>query len=835
MAAIALGVAALVATRALRAALTGAVRTEARTLLGADLRLSSSRPFPDSVTAILDSAAAAGVALARVTGTVTVAVAPDGGTRFVQVRAVSPGYPFHGDVVTEPPGLWTSLLDEVTASTAAESGRQVLVEPSLLAELGLAPGDSIRIGLAAFRVAGSLVRPPVELGFRSAIAPRVYMDTASLRAAGLIQFGSLVTYQAYLAIPDPAELQRFVDRNHDTFRRALINFTTAEEEADELTEAFDWITRFLGLIGLSALLLGGLGVASAVNVFVREKRHAIAVLRCLGATRQTAFTTYLLQAAGVALFGATVGAALGLAVQPALLAVLGDALPVETSVRLDGGAVAVGLATGAAVATLFALLPMLQVRGVPPLQALRANVEPPARRFDALRLLAWAALLAGVGLVSVLEAPTPLAGLAFAAALAAGMAMLWALAWLTARAARRWLPRRAGFAVRQGVSGLFRPGNQTAAVTLALGFGVFLITTIWVVQSNLLDRLRPSASAATPDLVAFDIQPDQTDSIAALWREAGLGEPALVPIVPGRILRINDSPVDELLSGPAARTVEPWALRREYRNTWRRDLAETEQLVAGEWWTTAPATAGDTAALSRISVEEDLARSINVGLGDRIAWDFQGIEIETRVASLRRVDWATFQPNFFVVFEPGVIDDAPQTWVTFANVPDPATRAAVQREIAQRLPNSSTLDLSLVRETLAGIVGRFVRAVRFMALFALAAGAIVLTGALAAGRAQRAREAVLLRTLGATRATVRRVLLTEYAALGGVAGLAGTILGLVAGWVLVRFFFELPFRPPLLPLAAIWITVAALAMALGAWSHRSLLRRPPLAALREAV
>ena len=858
MGAITLGVAALVATNSFRTGVIDSVHAESRTLLGSDLRLHSGRPFPDSIVAVLDSAAAAGIPIARVTGTVSVVLAPNGNTRLTQVRAVTTGYPFHGEVVTSPPGLWPALADG--------RGRDVLVEPSLLIALDAAVGDSLRIGRSAFNIAGVLEKPPVEIGFQSAIAPRVYIADTWLAGAGLIQFGSIVIYRAYLRIDDPVRLQRFVDLNHDSFNRNLVHFTTAPEEAEELTEGLDWMTRFLGLVGLTALLLGGLGVGSAVHVFVKDRRPQIAVLRCLGATRRTAFVAYLLQAALLGLGGGLLGAILGVAAQGILPRLLGDAIPVTVGFHIYWTPVLTGLAMGLWVAIVFALLPLLGVRRVPPLQALRADFEPDPVRFDPLRVVAWLLIAGSIIALGVIQAPTPLTGLGFSAGLAGATLALRMVAALVTRAARRWFPRRAAFPLRQGVSSLFRPGNQTAAVTVALGFGVFLVACIWVVQHNLLRRIRPPGAEAAPDLVAFDIQTDQRDDVAAVFRDAGAGTPELVPIVTARIVGLKGRPADEILSGPEARNVEPWAIRREYRNTWRDTLTGTERLVAGSWWddaasieTTGRNTAVDSAgtaaaarapstlpavgtvdtsaapaAAARISLEQDLAQGLNVGVGDRITWDVQGVRLETVVTSLRSVDWTRFETNFFVVFEPGSIDAAPQTWVTMARVADATARAQIQRTLARRHPNISTLDLALLQRTLTDIIDRVVLAIRFMALFAVAAGTIVLAGALAAGRHQRTREAVLLRTLGATRRVVRRVLFTEYAALGTLAGLTGTLLGLLAGWSLTRFFFELPFHLPAAPLAIVALAVALLAVAIGAAGNRRILDRPPLETLREA-
>ncbi len=822
MIAIMLGVAALVAINSFRAAITESLRAQSRALLGGDLQLSSSRPFPDSVNVVMDSLAAAGVPVSRVTGTLSVALAGNGNTRLVQVRAVTPGYPFYGNVETDPPGLWGT----------PDRGLDALVDPGLLIALSTKVGDSLHIGNAAFRIAGTLTRPPVEIGFRGAIAPRVYISQAWLQQANLIRFGSIVTYEAYLRLPDRTALTHFIEQHEKPFRNALVRSTTAEEQARSVSRGLDRAARFLGLVGLTALLLGGLGVGSAVHTFVREKREQIAVLRCIGATRRTAFLAYLFQAAALGLGGSLLGAALGVGVQALLPRLLGSAIPVTVAFHLYPREILIGLLMGGWVAFVFAWLPLLAVRTVTPLQALRHDVQPESRRLDPWRVLAWTALAASLVVLGVLQAPRRIEGVAFAGGLVLATLALRVVAWILMRASRRLLPRRASFAVRQGVSSLFRPANQTAAVTVALGFGVFLIATIWIVQLNLLDRIQLDRQNGAPDLVAFDIQSDQRDDVASTFASLGVHSVKLVPIVPARIAAIDGQTVQQLLARKDRRA-EPWALRRDYRNTWRAALSPSETIVEGEWWDSTSA-GRDTFAIPRVSVEEDVARTLGVRTGSRITWDLQGVQLETRVASLRRVDWARFDTNFFVVFEPGVIERAPQMWVALADIPDLATRAAVQRELVRKHANVTTLDLALVQQTVTGVINRVTLAIRFMALFAVIGGIIVLAGAIAAGGAQRARETVLLRTLGATRPVVRRVLFAEYAALGSLAGLAGTLLAAAAGWALMHWFFDLPFRLPVLPLVVGWLGLAALATAVGSAGQRNLLRGPPLAALRQA-
>jgi putative ABC transport system permease protein len=431
--------------------------------------------------------------------------------------------------------------------------------------------------------------------------------------------------------------------------------------------------------------------------------------------------------------------------------------------------------------------------------------------------------------------------------------------WLTSvgltRAVRRWSPARWPYVWRQGLANLHRPANQTTTVVLALGFGAFLLATLYLVQNNLLRQLDLSGGKDRPNLVVLDIQPDQLAPAESLLKADQLTLTGPVPIVPMRIASLKGTPVGRILGdstdpggdGPSG----AWALRREYRSTYRDTLVASERLVAGRWWTQEagrPATgaagggsngtparstgSGKPAAPALISVESEVAHELGVSVGDEIVWDVQGLELKSRVASLRRIRWARLEPNFFALFPEGPLADAPQSWVSLVRLDDAPERARLESRVVERLPNVSALDLADVQRTLDGILGRVAWAIRFMALFSGAVGACVLLGAVAASREQRLREAVLLKALGATRAQVRRIVLAEYACLGALASAAGVLLSLGAGWALLRFVFEAEMSAPLLPLAGFGLTVAALAAVLGGAASREVFRHTALELLR---
>ncbi len=823
MSSITLGVAALVAINSFRTNAVKSVDAESRAMLGADLRLISNREFPPHIEMLIDSADER-YDVARLTNIMSMAVAAHSGdTRLVQVNAIQPGYPFYGKVETEPRVAWGTVHTQ----------RAAVVDESLLSQLGLGVGDTLLLGEAAFVVTGTLTRTPADVNFRNALGPRVYISDAYLRETQLVGFGSIVQYHAYLRVPDKKELQQYVDRRHDTFRRNLIDFDTAEEQSESLQRVLDTLSRFLGLVGLAALLLGGIGVASAIHVFVKDKRPVVAVLRCLGAKQRTVFAAYLLQAAALSLGGAAIGVVIGFGVQAFLPRVMRAIVPFDVPFAIDWISVAAGLGIGLLVAVLFAIVPLLSIRGVSPLQALRVDYEPVRRRFDPYRILAFLALIIAITGLSLWQADQLLPGLAFSGALAVTLCILWVTAWGLTRLTRRFFPRRAPFAIRQGVANLFRPHNQTISVTLSLGFGVFVIATMLAMQANILGWLKIEQHDNAPNLIAFDVQPDQREDVKSILAENGVTSFSLTPIVPAKISHINGQSINRLLSTTEARKIEPWALRREYRHTYRDTLVSSEKVISGTWYQRSATDSFPRNAPVPISIEEDVAGSLNVKLNDQITWDFQGIPIETRITSIRAVEWAQFNTNFFVVFPTGVLEDAPQTTVVVARVPDVGARTRVQRELVATHSNVSVIDLATVRRAFEDIIRKVTMAVRFMAGFSIVAGVIVLVGAVATSRFQRLRESALLKTLGASRKQIRQVLITEYAALGLLAAATGVILGGVAAWALMKFFFKLEYQAPVLGLAIVCVSVALLSIVVGLLNSRDVFRRQPLAVLRE--
>ena len=838
LSAISLGVAALVAVQGFAANMQSEVRQQARAMLGADVSLSSREPFRERTEAIIDSVARTGVDVARVTSFASMALLErTGSTRLVQVRAPEKGFPFYGVIETDPANQWQTLHE----------GRNLVADPALLIALDAEVGDSVSIGSTKFRISSVLRKLPGDVEVASSFAPRVFIPAQYLEETALLGFGARVDYEAYLRIPDPALADIFVERYEEIWRPDRVRARTLEDQQENMEEALGNLANFLGLIGVFALLLGGIGVASAMNAYMARKGDAVAVLRCIGATSRQVFGIYLLQAAVMGLAGAALGVLLGGGVQWLLPRMLEGLLPVDVPIRLDGLAIATGLLVGVWTAVAFALLPLLQVRTVSPLSALRRRVEPLSiNGRDPLRWLAWLALGGSVLLLILLTAGEPMVGLGVAAGIAVTLAVLYLAALLVTRGLKRMPRTSLAYPLRQGVANLHRPGNQTATVVLALGFGVFLLATLLLTQTNILRPLMVDTTTRG-NLLLFDVQQEQVAGVEETLAARSIHILQGAAIIPMRIAAIDgvavtrppEAEIDPFEAAaaeaegdrpPEGEQPRGWATRREYRSTYRDTLTDSEALVAGEWWDAEDS--GDD-GIYQVSLDRDVAQELEVEIGARIDWDVQGVIVATRVTSLRRVDWARLEPNFYAVFEPAALATAPQMWVFLARAIEDTDRNAAQRDIVSRFPNVVSIDLTLVQRALDDVIGRVSVVIRFLAGFSVATGFIVLLGAIATGRLQRIRESVLLKVLGATRRQIGTILFTEYALLGSLAVLVGLGLSLAAGWALAYFVFDVEFGVDLLPLASLAAAIALLSALIGLSASREVFRSTPMEAIRE--
>lgn len=821
MSSISLGVAALVAIDSFAANVQQSIAEQSKALLGGDINIRARQEFTPAIDSLLDSLASEGVPSAKVITFTSMATAErSGDTRLAQIRGVGMGYPFYGQVVTAPGGLWSEI----------HSNRYTFVDPSLLIGLNAEIGDTLVIGFAKFEIRGTLIDVPGDPGIAGAIGPRVFISEQFLSETQLLTLGSRVEYEAVLKVPEGAHSPIWVAPLRPQFESGGVRVRTAVENEVDLAEEIGELARFLGVVGFVALLLGGIGVASGVNAFVQRKIDTVAVLRCLGASGAQVLTIYLIQAGGMGLAGAAIGVAIGIAIQFMVPIALADFLPVDVQVSLVPSAIFLGLAIGVWVAVVFALRPLLVLRRVSPLQALRRDDAELAasRRRDSWTQIVNIALVASILALAIDRAESTQQGLMYAAGIFVGIALLWLSASGLASLARRMATQKLPYVVRQGIANLYRPHSQTKAVILALGFGSFLVTTIVLVQANLLKSFELTAEQSRGNVVFFDVQDDQRRGLDSLIRTGGHEVISETPIVTMRIAAVNGLENAEYAESRGLPT-RHWGLRREYRSTYRDSIVETESLLTGAWYP----MAAPTDSVFEYSMETDIAGDLNLALGDTVTWNVQGVRIRAVMTSTRTVEWGRFEPNFFAVFQTGALREAPTQFVTIASVLSDTAVARLQRETVRQFPNISSIDLSLVRRTIGAIIDKVSLTIRSLALFALAMGVPVLFSAVAATRRDRLREGVLLKTLGATRGQIGRILLAEYALLGILGSLSGMVLAFGGSWALVTFVFKGTFAPAILPALLIAGGMTALAVSIGLLTGRDVFRETPMAALRD--
>lgn len=815
---LAAGVASVVAVAGFSASLRGALASESRRLLAGDLRVEALRPLPAEGEAVL--AAEPGLRIARVYELPTVVLAPAdspgaGRSRLVELRAVDGDFPLHGALGLEP----ARPLAELVAGDGA------VAAPELLAALGLAPGDPISVGGRRLRLTGIVRSEPDRIGSAFALGPRLYVSGEALRATDLLAFGSRIEHRLLVALPEGApasEAPRLVER----LRAALpepegFRFATAIEGQPELRRNVERTERFLGLAALLSLLVGGVGVAQTVRAWLAQRLDAIAVWKTLGASPGEIAGIHLAQVALLALGGSAVGAAAGLAVQRLLPALLATLLPDLPLPLLQPWAIARGLGLGLGIALLFAAPPLAAALRVPAARVLRRDAEPlPASR----RATAATALLlaAGAAAASIAQAGSVADGLLFAAGLAATAALL-ALAARALLAVARRIPRLGlPLPLRWGIAALGRTGAGTSAHVVALGLGAFVLVAMITVERGLIRRLDAELPIDAPTAFLIDIQPSQWEGVRGQIERAGATGVDSVPVVMARLAAID---------GVSARDLAPreseegrrdgrrrWALTREQRLTWLERLADDNELVAGELWS-------DPQRLE-VSVEEEYARDLGLGIGTQLRFDIQGVPVDLTVTSLRRVRWESFGINFFWVVEPGALERAPQMLIAAVRLP-PGGEDRLRDGLAASFPNVTLFAIRDVLDRVVAVLDRVGLGVRFIGAFTVIAGAAILAGAVVAAAARRGREVAISKALGMTRGGVAALFATEYGLTGLAGGLTGAAAGsLVAGAVLERAL-EIDWRfDPAIPLA-VALGTALLAVGAGlAASARPLAERP---------
>jgi putative ABC transport system permease protein len=772
---LALGVGAIAAVGSLSAAVDSALKGDARALLGGDvdLTLSHREAGPAEYAALAEAGTVSMVADLRA---MTRAADPSRGTGrriLVELKAVDDAYPLYGALQLDPP------LQPADAFALKDGAWGAIADPDVLAALGLKLGERIKVGEAIFELRAALAREPDRGSAIFILGPRLMVGRASLAATGLIQPGSIVQYHYRLKLPRSVDARAWLDEIAARFPDAAWHARSLYNATPRLQQFLDRIALFLTLVGLTALLVGGVGIANAVKAYLDGRAVTIAILKCLGAPGRLVFQIYLIQMLAISLGGIALGLALGATVPFLLSGVVAKLLPVVAHVGIYPAALALAAAYGLLTTLAFTLWPLAQARDVPAAHLFR-NVVAPARHWPRLGYaLALVAAGSALAALTVLSAQDKAIALWFVAGalltLTAFRLAAWAISALARQGSRMPATMAGRPTLRLALANLHRPGAPTPSVVLSLGVGLTLLVAVGLVEGDISREVREELPQGAPAFFFIDIQPDELAGFDAAVRSVpGAGDLQQVPSLRGRITRINGVEAARAKTNPRA----AWVLDSDRGLTYAATPPRGTHIVAGKWWPS------DYSGEPLVSLDAGVAKDFGLGIGDTLTVNVLGREVTARIASLREIDWSTLGINFVMLFSPGVLDGAPKTYIATA-MATPEAEEPILRAVTDRYANITAIRVKDALEAVAQILGNVSAAVRLTALFTLIAGTLVLGGAVAAEHKRRTYDAVVLKVLGATRRTLLATFAIEYGILGAAAAAVAAGIGTLAAFLVV--------------------------------------------------
>jgi putative ABC transport system permease protein len=803
LACIALGAMTIAGVNSVSRAMIDGIAAEGQTILGGDLAFSLvHRETGAEEAAFLDG-------LGRVSRVATLramARKPDSVDQaLVELKAVDGAYPLYGAMALAG-GM---PLEQALARSGEAYGGAA--DPELLARLGLSAGDVVMVGRAAVRIAAAIELEPDRVGGRIGFGPRLMVGQEALAASGLVQPGSLVRWHYRIRMDDTGvaslgEVNRAIARAESAFPNAGWRIRSRANAAPGLQRQIDRFTEFLTLVGLTALIVGGVGVANAVRAFLDSKRPVIATFKCLGAPGGFVFRVYLIQILVLAVAGIAVGLALGAVAPLGAGALLDRILPIGEHVTVYPQALGLAAVYGLMTALAFSIWPLGRAHDVAPTALFRERLgdERVLPRWP--YLAATIAAVAGLAVLAVAFSEDRRISLIYVVATAGAFLLLRLVSVGVMDLARR-LPRPKRTEARLALTNIHRPGALTPSVVLSLGLGLALLVALAQIDGNLRHQLTSSLPDRAPSFFFVDIQNHEIEAFEDfLRREAEGAQIQRVPMLRGRMVSIAGVPVEEIEPAPDA----AWALRGDRGITYSRDLPENSELVAGQWWP--PDHAGEPL----VSFEDEIARGLGLAIGDTVTVNVLGREISARVANIRRVAWESLSINFVMVFSPNTFAGAPHTHLATITWPGETSldrEMALLRAVTAGFPTVTSVRVKDALDAVNALVGQIAAAVRVAASVALVASVLVLAGALAAGHRYRIYDAVILKTLGATRRTLIAAFTLEYALIGLATAVFALFAGGIAAWFVVSRIMTLPSS--FLPEVAVATIAAALVFTVG--------------------
>lgn len=814
MASIVLGIAAVVSIQLFSNNLKDNIKEQSKALMGADYIIDSNRKPNETVQAIIDSL---GPDASEINFVSMAAFPKNESTKLVRVRAMQGDFPFYGEIDSDP----------VDAARNYQSVKGALVDATLLLQFDISVGDSIKLGITKFPIVGKLKSIPGTTAISSSIAPTVLIPFSDLEQTELLQRGSRKEYQYFFK--DPTADLEMLDKNLDPILDDQdADLDTHTSTSRNLGRRYDNIGRFLNLVAFIALLLGCIGIASSIHIYIKEKLKSVAVLKCLGASRKQTFMIYVIQIISIGALGGLIGAAIGTGLQFAFPYILQDFLAFDVTVKISPEPILLGVALGVFMSVLFAMLPLLGTWYVSPLQVLRGSDED-VKKPRLIRTLILGAILFCIFLFSYWMLRNAKNAMIFTIGICITFLIVSGIANLFIKLIKKYFPSSWGYTQRQSLLNLFRPNNQTLVLVLTIGLGTFLISTLYFTKDILLAKTSIDAKKQDANIILLDVQSRQEKAVLNSFNSQELEVIDNIPIVTMRMNKIKGRSVNEIRKDTTSQ-VRRWILNQEFRVTYREEFSKTEELLEGNW--NPKAVPGE---IIKISISDNIARDAKLSVGDSITFNVQGLLMETVVGSIRKVDWGSMQINFSILFPTGVLENAPKFNVMSTYAPDEESSAKLQRELVKNYPNVTILDIRQVFSIVEDILDKISWVINFMAFFSILTGFIVLTGSVRNTKFQRIRESVLLRTLGAKGNQILKITALEYVYLGILGSLTGILLSLVSAQLLATYIFEETFIPSGIPFLTFLPGITLLVVFIGLSNINSVLKSPPLEVLRKEV
>jgi putative ABC transport system permease protein len=774
MTSLALGVGAIAIVQSLAGSVEEGLRDDGRKILGGDVAIRSVQgPLQE---AQLDYLREHSSAMMGYVETRAMARREDGeSSTLVEFKAVDETYPMYGEVTLFGDEAFDGILDRRDGVWGA------VVEPLALQRLGVSVGTLIKLGSASYQIRAVLESEPDRAGSGGAygFGPRMMASAASLPDTGLLQRGTLARHRYRLKLPDGVGVAAFREELDRAFPEALWRVRDYRKPAARVERMIDRLTLFFTMVGLTTLLVGGVGVSNAVKTYIDGKIRSIAMLKCVGATGDVLFRAYTLQVLALASGGILIGLAVG-AVAPWLLAsLLGEILPVPFVPGVYPGALLIAALFGLFTTLAFAAWPLARTHEVPPAALFRSGLAEQRVRIHPTPLLLALGSVTALAALTIASTDNKLFASWFILGSVGVMVLLRLTAWLI----MYWLPRvrrprHPG--VRLALANMHRPGTLTPDVVLSLGLGLTVLVAVALVQGNLDRQINESIPEIAPAFFFVDIQSDQIDAFErSVKRIAGTGELLKVPYLRGRILQINDDPAESALTDDRY----AWLIRGDRGLTYASEAPPRADIVAGEWWPP------DYRGPPLLSIHEDVARAFDIGVGDRIMLNILGRKITGEIANVRDLPWRSLQMNFAIMFSPEPLRQAPHAYIATLNADD-GVEDTVQHQLTEAFPNVTAIRIKDALDTVNTLLARIGAAIRGIASIALVAGTLVLAGAIAAGHRRRVYENVLLKVFGATRSDALKSYLLEYSLLGLLTASIAVVAGTLAAWGVLHLLMD---------------------------------------------